>query len=262
MKTFDPYNITLNDIAPENTITWVKPTMLTDKRAMTPFNPATKHNYQGLNQMDLYLPQLQELRGDEDHIPDLRYLTEKQIAKYNGEVDPRSALTITFANGSIVKRYDVYNMSLVHWYDNEPFTEYKLEKGVKPDFIKPDVRVITGLILPSYVPHENRVYVPKSEYCVTYARYMETIIHEIIHWTRNNIDACHRCLPYPMEELVACIGSAMLMHEVGIETSEGQEKMMLDYIRSWVRALIDKDSKQAAIEEATEYANIAVENLI
>ena len=137
MKTFDPFNITMEDLDPENTITWVRPTLLTDKRALTPFNPATNHNYQGLNQMNLYLPQLEELRGDEDHIPDFRYLTEKQITKYNGEVDPRSALTITFANGSIIKRYEVYNMSLVHWYDDEPFTKYKLEKGSKPDFIKP-----------------------------------------------------------------------------------------------------------------------------
>lgn len=262
MKTFDPCNINTNDIDPKNTITWTRPTLLTDKKVMTPFNPATKHSYQGLNQMNLYLPQLQELRGDEDYIPDLRYLTEKQIAKYNGEVDPRSGLIITFANGFVVKRYNVYNMSLVHWYGNEPFTEYKLEQGLKPDFIKPDVRVITGLILPSYVPHENRVYVPKSEYCATYSRYMETLLHEIIHWTKDNIDECHRCLAYPMEEMVACIGSAILMDKVGIETSEGQEKMMLDYIRGWVSSIIDKESEQAAIEEATNYAKIAVENLI
>lgn len=262
MKTFDPCNISLYDIDPENTITWIKPTLLTDKRAMIPFNPCTEHNYQGLNQMNLYLPQLQELRGDEDYILDLRYLTEKQIAKYNGEANPRSALTITFTNGSIVKRYEVYNMSLVHWYDNEPFTKYKLEQGLKPDFIKPDVRVITGLILPSYVPCENRVYIPKSEYCATYSRYMETLIHEIIHWSKDNIDACHRVLPYPMEELVACIGSAIVMDRVGIETSEGQERMILDYIRTWVNCLIDKESKQAAIDEATKYAKIAVVNLI
>ena len=99
-----------------------------------------------------------------------------------------------------------------------------------------------------YRPSTDEIHLPLMEQFPQIAEYYSTAFHEAVHSTghmsrlkRLTSPAWFGSEEYSKEELVAEMGAAILMNELGIETG-GSFKNSAAYIQSWLRALRD-DSK-------------------
>lgn len=101
----------------------------------------------------------------------------------------------------------------------------------------------------SYSPSEDRIRMPDRARFKSDEEYYQTLFHEIIHatghksrtgrmdgsWTSFGSD------PYAEEELVAEIGSAMILAELGIDTPKIQKNQSA-YIKNWVKRFEDNET--------------------
>lgn len=94
-----------------------------------------------------------------------------------------------------------------------------------------------------YSPSSDEIHLPLREQFPKVEEYYSTAFHEAIHSTghekrlnRLSKTACFGSEDYSKEELVAEIGAATAMHELGIET-RGSFRNSTAYIQSWLRAL-------------------------
>lgn len=94
-----------------------------------------------------------------------------------------------------------------------------------------------------YRPSSDEIHLPLREQFSKIAEYYSTAFHEVVHSTghesrlnRLSKDAHFGNEEYSKEELVAEIGAAITMNELGIET-EGSFRNSAAYIQSWLRAL-------------------------
>ena len=237
-------------------------------RAINPYNPASKHIYNGENQRELYMGEFQKMRAIDGYIPELRFLTKKQAEKYGGEVEGPGEDIRVYIPGYGHKFYTVYNYSRIKWSKKDPFKKYELREWKPTDshemglpFIDADtLKIMVGYINPSYVPHENIVYLPHPDYCTCKATFLECYFHEITHWTRNNIGLCSRYLPYPVEELVAELGAMQLLKLSKVKAVDGQVERMLGYMASWFRGC-DVDDVEIMLEDAKFHACAAADEL-
>ncbi len=125
-----------------------------------------------------------------------------------------------------------------------------------------NVRIaICSTIQPSYVPHENTIYLPYNSEFISESRKWEAVFHELVHWTKYNFPSCSRSFPYPQEEMTAEFGSLMLCQELGIAFEPGQEAGIYDYIRSWLKSY-PEELKLEIVDEALDAADKAFHKLI
>lgn len=111
-----------------------------------------------------------------------------------------------------------------------------------------------------YSPTEDRVVLPLKEQFTGEAEYYSTAFHELTHSTGHS-SRLNRIVAgsfrfgdesYSKEELVAEIGSALLMNLLGIET-DGSIQNNAAYIQNWIRALRnDKKLIVSAAGKATK----------
>ena len=96
-----------------------------------------------------------------------------------------------------------------------------------------------------YSPSNDIVHLPRLDQFLNSASYYATAFHELVHSTghKNRLDRFTSNCPaffgsedYSKEELVAELGSAMLMAACEIDT-DGTKKNNTAYIQSWLRAL-------------------------
>lgn len=96
-----------------------------------------------------------------------------------------------------------------------------------------------------YSPSEDRVVLPIREQFKSTAGYYSVAFHELVHSTghpkrlnrlQTGAEAAFGGEDYSKEELVAEIGSASIMHELGIETEDTFTNSAA-YIQNWLKAL-------------------------
>ncbi len=94
-----------------------------------------------------------------------------------------------------------------------------------------------------YSPSADEIHLPMREQFIRIEEYYSTAFHESVHSTGHKTRLNRLTSPawfgneeYSKEELVAEMGAAILMNELGIETA-GSFKNSVAYIQSWLRAL-------------------------
>lgn len=108
-----------------------------------------------------------------------------------------------------------------------------------------------------YSPALDLIHLPMMEQFDSAAEYFSTTFHEAVHSTgyRSRLNrfepsasaAAFGSESYSKEELVAEIGSACILHELGIETPQ-TFKNSAAYVQSWLRAL--KNDKRLIVSAA------------
>ena len=240
-----------------------------DIRAIRPYNPASRYTYRGENSSELYLGELQKMKALEGYVPELRFLTQKQVEKYGGEVMGPGEDIHVYIPGYGVKYYTVYNYSRIKWNKKDPFKKLELKEWKPEDaqemglpFIEHrDLKIMVGYIKPCYVPHESLVYLPHPDYCVSKATFLECYFHELVHWTRHVFSNCNRYLPYPVEELVAELGAMQILKLGKVKAIDGQVERMLGYMKSWFKGY-DGNEREMMLEDAKGHASRAVDELV
>ena len=116
-------------------------------------------------------------------------------------------------------------------------TDYSLRSGCRIFHEKQDRAF--------YRPSADEIHLPLREQFPKIAEYYSTAFHEAVHSTghesrlnRLSKDAHFGNEEYSKEELIAEIGAAITMNELGIET-HGSFHNSVAYIQSWLRALKD-----------------------
>lgn len=234
-------------------------------RAVTSFNPGYGTIYQGSNVPMLYFPEFYKTERNCNYIPERRYLTLKQIEKYDGEPYGQP-VDIKYVGSKGVRYYKVFNYSDVQWNGKRPFTQYDIEdinnsNIIMTRFCESEQKIAIGFINPSYVPHEGRIYLPAPEYCTNEIGFLENYFHESIHWTRHHLPKCERDLDYFEEELVACLGSIYLLKELKFTPEKFRMEQLLDYLKSFLAAF-DAEEQFEVLENAKKYAKIAALELL
>ena len=97
-----------------------------------------------------------------------------------------------------------------------------------------------------YSPSRDIIVLPKREQFTHTAEYYSTMFHEATHSTghvsrlnrfpKDAANAAFGSESYSKEELVAEIGAATILHELGIET-KGSFRNSAAYIQNWMQAL-------------------------
>lgn len=97
-----------------------------------------------------------------------------------------------------------------------------------------------------YSPSRDLISLPRMDQFPSTAEYYSTLFHEATHSTghksrlnrfsQNALDAAFGSESYSKEELVAEIGAAAIMNNLGMETA-GSFRNSAAYIQSWLRAL-------------------------
>ncbi|MFC4172736.1 ArdC family protein [Microvirga sp. GCM10011540] len=129
--------------------------------------------------------------------------------------------------------------------------------------ISSGIRIEHGGEAACYIPAQDLVRMPSRDRFVGADGYYGTLFHELVHATghesRLNRDLTGRfkTRQYAAEELVAELGAAFLMAELGLEASEPHPQHAI-YIKSWI-SLLQDDSR--AVFTAASLASKAVDYL-
>lgn len=115
----------------------------------------------------------------------------------------------------------------------------------------------------AYSPALDTIYLPRKEQFRSTAEYYSTAFHEAVHSTGhqsrlNRIDkpSSFGSSEYSKEELCAEMGSAMILHSIGVET-ESSFANSAAYIQSWLKALrSDKKFVVGAASRAEKAAKL------
>lgn len=115
-----------------------------------------------------------------------------------------------------------------------------------------------------FMPSQNKIRIPTRECFSSLREYLGTFLHEIIHSSmiplgRNKTDKGmtieNAMKSYSVEELIAELGSAMIMASLNLPTSEIEENN-LAYLQGWSKFLSEK---QSSLIYAASQAEKAVE---
>lgn len=148
--------------------------------------------------------------------------------------------------------------------EHEPIAE---AEKIKNDYIRREGILFEECITDEayYSPSRDLVHVPNKEQYERIEAYYSTLYHELIHSTGsvkrlsrldNTANSHFGSESYSKEELVAEIGSAMILNIIGIETAKSFKNSSA-YIQSWLGVLKNDNkfivSASARAEKAVEY---------
>ena len=188
-------------------------------------------------QVVFYSPlEIEDKDGNKKKIPYLKYYNVFHISqcdgvepKYNLEELKREFESIETAERTIAGYCSTQNVKLMHQAGNRAF----------------------------YAPMQDYVQLPKKEQFTSNVAYYETAFHELVHSTGHHTRlnrfesgvklASFGSEEYSKEELVAEIGSAFLLNNVGLEVKEIFENQA-SYIASWLKVL--KNDKNLIVSAA------------
>lgn len=114
----------------------------------------------------------------------------------------------------------------------------------------------TNEVIPYYAPMSDYIGMPKAERFGNEFLLNESLAHELIHWTGHK-SRCDRGIEsntskqdYSKEELVACLGSSLLLTLLGIDMSQHEQKRQSAYLKNWLKPLQNDPSMlmEASIE--------------
>ena len=253
----------------EGVVPWEHYTRLSEP----PKNMATDRPYRGIN------PFLLSLNGHSSP----NYLTYNQAKELGGQVrkGERSSRIFFFKplkkkdkKGNeetipILKHYFVFNISQIDGLE-DPWkpTTYSNKERRECELIKnaPHLPAIEegSFQVATYNLGEDKIRLPKLEYCISSDHYYSTFFHEIIHGTghKSRLDrpltGYKRTKAYAKEELIAELGSAMLCSHYGFlkETIDNAAS----YIDYWISVFTDhKDIMYNAAAKAQTAVDYVLE---
>lgn len=226
-----------------------------------PFNGSTGKSYNGMNIMLLWMTAF------ERKFSSPIWLTFKQAKAMNGQVRKGEKGTQIFFYSMVEKKggspddKETYPMLKTYTVFNaDQVDNLNAEDIVQPGTNSTDVDlflqstgadiVVNGLRA-FYRSSTDQIVLPFRKRFNDDANFYATALHELTHWTGHK-SRCDRKLgnvfgskDYAQEELVAELGSAFLMAELGISGEVQHES----YIASWLKAL--KDDKRYIFKAAS-----------
>ena len=163
------------------------------------------------------------------------------------------------------KYYLIWGLSQIEGLDkkyipDEPKFDNKSLSHIDKFINKKHPNIDYGANTACYLNEQDLILMPNKDKFFNYSSFYSTLLHELIHWTgnkkRNNrFDVFLNKEKYSQEELVAEIGSAVLLYEFGIKN---EIKQNAAYIQSWLKYL--KNNKED-IYYASKHAEKAIEFL-
>lgn len=146
---------------------------------------------------------------------------------------------------------------MMQTFDTAPIEEIDGIIKAYADRCKVKIVTVKGTDSAYYSPTEHEVHLPSVEQFKSVAEYYSTAFHELVHSTG------HKSLlnrfekgstrfgsdVYSKEELVAEIGTACILHRLGIETDDSF-KNSTAYIQNWVKQL--KEDKKMIVSASSK----------
>ena len=195
---------------------------------------------------------------------------EKRETTVNGEIVENKKETVI----PILRYYNVFHIDDIEGISSKyeasaTSTIQTIEKADKiiADYIEREQLKFESKLSSKayYSPVEDKVVVPEIEQYDIVEEYYSTTFHELVHSTGHE-KRCNRhellgvaafgSESYSKEELVAEIGSAMMLNRIGIDT-EKSFKNSAAYIQGWLRKLKNDNkfiiSASSKAEKAVKY---------
>lgn len=232
---------------------WVCPWVRNGVAAGLPANFSTGSAYSGINIMLLWCSAAKQ------GFQDPRWLTYKQAQELGGQV--RKGETGTTAifyktlekeaeDGEIekipmLKSFTVFNVEQIDGLEMgadiepQPVTVFDPLPQVEAMITRTGAKITERGVKAYYQPSTDEICLPERFRFEDAANFYATGLHELVHWTgakhRLNREKGGRfgSEGYAFEELIAELGSAFLMADLGV-TGEVQHE---SYVASWLKAL-------------------------
>ncbi|MGE8130066.1 ArdC family protein [Methylobacterium sp. NPDC080182] len=234
-----------------------------------PRNALTGRPYRGINVLSLWVGAQASGYSDD------RWATYRQWAELGAQVrkGERSTLVVFFkeyedAYGEDRKRFVArasyaFNAAQCEGAPEAgeplPASEWNLSAVFDGFVERTGAIVIPGGDMACYLPAQDLIRIPSRTRFPTAHGYASTMGHELTHWSGakgrldRDLTGRFKSRAYAAEELVAELGSAFLMAELGLEAEPHPTRA--SYIRSWIK-LLRSDPK--AIFTAASAASRAV----
>ncbi|HDL7101518.1 TPA: DUF1738 domain-containing protein [Yersinia enterocolitica] len=243
---------------------WACPWQRTTGMSGLPSNYATGMAYSGMNIMLLWIS------ASEQGFNDSRWMTYKQAKAEGGQVRKGEHGTTAIFYTTLEKENDdgetdyipmlkTFTVFNVEQIDGLPLTTETVSPEATFDplpeaenlFQKSGANIIEKGQNASFRPSTGEVWLPERHLFSDAANFYATGLHELVHWSggkkRLNREMKGRfgSADYAEEELVAELGSAFLMADLGIVGEVQHES----YIASWLQAL--KNDKRYIFKAAS-----------
>jgi antirestriction protein ArdC len=215
-----------------------------------PRNALTGKAYRGINTLSLWVG------AQAAGFADDRWATYKQWAELGAKVrkGERSTLVVFFKEmdpeGEDRKRFVAkasyaFNASQVSGAPEAgeplPAGEWTIPEVFNGFVDRTGARITHGGDAAFYQPSEDRIVMPPRDRFPTAHGYASTMAHELTHWSGakgrldRDLTGRFKTQAYAAEELVAELGSAFLMAELGLEAEPHPTHS--SYIASWIKLL-------------------------
>lgn len=226
------------------------------KGGSLPVNAKTGRAYRGVNTLMLWCAEQANGFGDS------RWATYKQWQELGAQVrkGERSTIIVFFkelgedeedGRRRVVARASYgFNAAQVEGAPSAgeplPASEWVIPEVFDGFVSRTGARILHGGDAAFYQPSEDRVVMPSRERFPTAHGYASTMAHELVHWSGakgrldRDLSGRFRSQAYAAEELVAELGSAFLMAELGLEAEP--HPTHASYIASWI-SLLRSDPK-------------------
>ncbi|WP_342163114.1 ArdC family protein [Methylobacterium sp. SD21] len=220
-----------------------------------PVNALTGRAYRGINTLMLWCAEQTQSYGDP------RWATYKQWAELGAQVrkGERSTLITFFkelgededGRRRVVARASYgFNASQVEGAPEAgeplPASEWVIPEVFEGFVERTGADVLRGGEMACYIPDQDLIRIPSRSSFHTAHGYASTMAHELVHWSGakgrldRELSGRFRSHAYAAEELVAELGSAFLMAELGLEATP--HPTHASYIASWI-SLLRSDPK-------------------
>ncbi|TVO39904.1 ArdC family protein [Vibrio algivorus] len=230
-----------------------------------PYNGSTGKSYSGMNIMLLWMASIH------GQFSSPIWLTFKQAQALGGmvrkgekgtriffytKVEKKDVVTDEDKSYSVIKTYTVFNADQVDGLNNQSISHAQpsLVNAMDIDafLAATGASVVENGLKAFYRPSTDQIVLPFRHRFNCPADFEATALHELTHWTGHK-KRCDRKLgneygskDYALEELVAELGSAFLMAEMGTFSDNLQHE---SYIASWLQAL--KNDKRYVFKAAS-----------
>ena len=220
------------------------------KGGSLPVNAKTGRPYRGVNTLMLWCAEQANGYGD------TRWATYKQWGELGAQVrkGERSTLVVFFkeldAEGEDRSRFVArasyaFNAGQVEGAPEAgepmPASEWLLPEIFDGFVQRTGAQITHGGDAAFYQPSEDRIVMPPRERFHTAQGYASTMAHELTHWSGakgrldRDLTGRFKTQAYAAEELVAELGSAFLMAEMGLEAEP--HPTHASYLASWLKLL-------------------------
>ncbi len=237
-----------------------------------PINAKTGEAYHGINVLVLWAEMADKSYGSS------QWLTFKQAADMGGHVrkGEKSVLCVYYqtvqkdegddeSSYFLAKPFWLFNVAQI---DNLPVdlankpaaaATFDPIDEAEQILIASQAQISYGYDSAYYAPSMDKICLPNRERFTTVENFYATALHELTHWTGNEVRLNRQFGKrfgddaYAFEELVAELGAAFAMGQLGMV--EATIENHASYVQSWIKVL--KDDKKAIFTAASQAAKAA-----